>query len=228
MVNQRSGRQCASARAGLAGLLVALVAGFAPSAHAEIVSFESNLGHTPETVLLAEAPLNEADARLLAATIFAEARSEGELGMRAVAHVIVNRIDARFGDNVENVILAPWQFSAWNARDRNRPLVENPELYATDGANFAAWGTAQRVAREVLLGQSNDPTGGALFYHARSVHPRWARYGEGRRVIGAHVFYRDVRDGSQRRAHVIDVSEAFEEGLPIEEVEQDQDSASAR
>lgn len=214
MVEVCNRKRSMSAR--LAALIVPAMLWFAPSAHAEIVSFETNLGSAPETVI-AEAPLNEADARLLAATIWAEARSEGEIGMRAVAHVIVNRIGARFGDNVESVIMAPWQFSAWNARDPNRPLAENPDSYAAEGANLAAWEAAQRIAREVLLGQSADPTGGALFYHARSVYPRWARFGEGRRVIGAHVFYRDVRDGSQRHAHVVDVSEAFDEGLPIEE-----------
>ncbi|MEQ1618732.1 MAG: cell wall hydrolase [Terricaulis sp.] len=228
MVKQRNGKRRLGARGGLAALLVPLLLGLAPSAHAEIVAFETNLDPAPgPSSLAAETPLNEADTRMLAATIWAEARSEGEVGMRAVAHVIVNRIGARFGDNVENVILAPWQFSAWNARDPNRPLVENPDVYATAGGNLVAWETAQRIAREVLLGQSNDPTGGALFYHARSVHPRWARFGDGRRIIGAHAFYRDVRDGSRRRAQVIDVSEAFDEGLPIEEAERDQDSASA-
>ncbi len=225
MVEQRNGKRRGGARGGIAALLVPLALSLAPGAHAEIVAFEANLGPAPNSAsLTTETPLNESDARLLAATIWAEARSEGEIGMRAVAHVIVNRISARFGENVESVILAPWQFSAWNARDRNRPLVENPEAYATEGGNLVAWEAAQRIAREVLLGQSNDPTEGALFYHACSVHPRWARFGEGRRVIGAHVFYHDVRDGSQRRAHVIDVSEAFEEGLPIEE----EDTAAVR
>jgi spore germination cell wall hydrolase CwlJ-like protein len=194
-----------------------MLAAAGPSAGAEIVAIETDLGPAPGSAsLAAETPLNEADARLLAATAWAEARSEGEIGMRAVAHVIINRIGARFGDNVESVILAPWQFSAWNARDPNRPQAENPDAYAIESGDLAAWVSAQRIAREVLLGQSLDPTGGALFYHARSVHPRWARFGEGRRIIGAHIFYRDVRDGSQRRAQVIDVSEAFEEGLPVD------------
>jgi spore germination cell wall hydrolase CwlJ-like protein len=138
------------------------------------------------------APVDEEEVRLLAATAWGEARSEGEDGMRAVAHVMVNRVGARFGDDLKTVILAPKQFSVWNAGDPNRPLVRNPERYARGGTSLETWQTAQEVAREVLSGQSVDPTDGALFYHTRAISPWWSRYGEGRQVIGAHVFYRDV------------------------------------
>src|SRR5262249_39417138 len=83
----------------------------------------------------------------------------GALGMRAVAHVMVNRIGDRFGDDLQTVILAPKQFSAWNIGDPNRPLAQNPERYATGGLDKVTWDTAQEVAREVLSGQSVDPTG---------------------------------------------------------------------
>ena len=137
-------------------------------------------------------PFSEEDVHLLAATAWGEARSEGEEGMRAVAHVMVNRVGARFGDDLKSVILAPKQFSAWNLGDPNRPLVQNPERYARGGEDLITWQTAQQVAREVLSGQSVDPTGGALFYHTRFIHPWWQRFGRDPKVIGAHVFYRDV------------------------------------
>jgi spore germination cell wall hydrolase CwlJ-like protein len=142
--------------------------------------------------LSAPLPVSEEEVHLLAATAWGEARSEGEDGMRAVAHVMVNRVGERFGDNLETVILAPKQFSVWNAGDPNRPLVRNPERYARSGENRETWEVAQQVAREVLSGQSADPTNGALFYHTRAIRPWWSRYGEGRQEIGAHVFYRDV------------------------------------
>lgn len=147
------------------------------------------------------APLVEpdpAEVRLLAATAWAEARSEGEPGMRAVAHVIVNRVGARFGDDLEDVIRSPKQFSAWNLGDPNRPLAQNPERYARGGINRATWEDAQKVAREVLSGQSVDPTDGALFYHTAAIRPWWSRYGHGRQQIGAHVFYSDVPDRRSR------------------------------
>lgn len=134
------------------------------------------------------------EVHLLAATTWAEARSEGETGMRAVAHVIVNRVGRRFGGDLREVVLSPKQFSSWNLHDPNRPLAQHPERYATAGANRETWETAQTVAREVLEGKSKDPTGGALFYHTRTTHPWWSRFGVNAQTIGAHVFYSDVPD----------------------------------
>lgn len=163
------------------------------------------------------AAVDEQEAHYLASTIWAEARSEGEDGMRAVAHVIANRRGERFGYSIESVVLSPFQFSAWNRGDPNRPLAMHPERYATGGVNQETWEAAQRIAREVLAGQSADPTGGALFYHTTAIRPYWARYGQGRQVIGAHVFYADVLDRTQRRApQVTQVAQTFDPPMPID------------
>lgn len=189
-----------------------------PDALAAVVGDELSLASfvpqdstpAPQSVLL-----NEDEVRLLAATVFGEARSEGETGMRAVAHVMVNRIGNRFGEDLATVILAPKQFSVWNRGDPNRRLVLNlvrdPDHYVTDAAQ---WDMAQRIAREVLAGQSIDPTDGALFYHTQAVRPRWAGQGVGRHVIGAHVFYTDVPDRGERRTpRVTNVAQIF--GRPM-------------
>jgi hypothetical protein len=82
----------------------------------------------------------------------------------------------------------------------------------------AEWQTAQRIAREVLSGQSVDPTGGALFYHTRAIRPRWSRQGHGRQVIGAHVFYADVPDGGRRvTPRTINVAQFLNRGVPTSE-----------
>ncbi len=167
------------------------------------VPVEPSMG--PNTRDIPVVALDEAEVRLLAATAWGEARSEGEEGMRAVAHVMVNRVGERFGQDLRTVIRAPWQFSAWNRGDPNRRLVQNPERYATGGIALETWETAQRVAREVLSGQSVDPTNGALFYHTTAIRPSWSRYGEGRQVIGAHVFYADVPN---QRGRVVQVADA--------------------
>ncbi len=159
-----------------------------------IAGFVSEEPVQARTTAVAPIPVDENEVRLLAATAWGEARSEGEDGMRAVAHVMVNRVGQRFGDDLETVIRAPKQFSAWNIGDPNRPLVQNPERYARSGENLTTWETAQKVAREVLSGQSVDPTNGALFYHTRAISPWWSRYGRGAVIIGAHIFYRDVPD----------------------------------
>ena len=205
---------------GAAGVLI-LAAGvnftFYPNALAAVIGehpLVSFIPSEPQFNNAAAAPIaevDEADVRLLAATAWGEARSEGETGMRAVAHVMVNRIGPRFGEDLATVILSPKQFSVWNRGDPNRrlvlSLVDDPERFSIGGPE---WEIALRVAREVLSGQSVDPTGGALFYHTRAVRPRWAGRGEGRQVIGAHIFYADVPDGAQRRTpRVIDVAQVF-------------------
>ncbi len=166
--------------------------------HVEPLAAQASTDVDPTPDLAQIPDPDPAAVHLLAATTWAEARSEGEEGMRAVAHVIVNRIGPRFGEDISTVVLSPKQFSSWNLHDPNRPLAQNPERYATSGENLETWNTAQEVAREVLKGQSQDPTNGALFYHTRAVHPRWARFGIGIKRIGAHIFYADVPDHPRR------------------------------
>lgn len=188
------------------------IGAFAPAA---------NFAQIPDDVLKAPqaAAVDEYEVRLLAATVWGEARSEGEDGMRAVAHVMVNRIGERFGEDLATVILTPRQFSVWNRGDPNRRLVL--ALTRDPGSVVAAgdesWEAAQRIAREVLSGQSVDPTDGALFYHTRAVRPSWARYGQGRQTIGAHIFYADVPDrGVRRTPRVVNVAHIFGQPIPID------------
>lgn len=207
----RTWRECARAFGAAGVLMMAAGMNFAmyPEALADVIGVDAPhgiVGFAPSAPSHAAAPLattvievNEQEVRLLASTVWGEARSEGEEGMRAVAHVMVNRVGLRFGETLETVILTPWQFSVWNRGDPNRRLVQNPERFARGGEALETWEIAQRVAREVLSGQSIDPTNGALFYHTRAVRPTWARHGQGRRVIGQHVFYADVPDAGVRR-----------------------------
>lgn len=205
-------------------LLMATALNFAmyPDALANVVGEQAIIGFVPEdqsssaaTQPIAPIVVDETEVRLLAATVWGEARSEGEDGMRAVAHVMVNRVGPRFGEDLATVILSPKQFSVWNRGDPNRRLVTNFVAYE-DRAGDAQWETAQRIAREVLSGQSVDPTEGALFYHTRAIRPRWSRQGVGRQVIGQHVFYEDVPDaGTRDTPRAIEVAQYFGRGLRI-------------
>ncbi|HYD73822.1 MAG TPA: cell wall hydrolase [Candidatus Binatia bacterium] len=205
-------------------LLMAAALNFAmyPEALANVVGEQAIIGFVPDDQAssaasqpIAPIEVDETEVRLLAATVWGEARSEGEDGMRAVAHVMVNRIGPRFGEDLATVILSPKQFSVWNRGDPNRRLVTNFVADA-DRAGDAQWETAQLIAREVLSGQSVDPTDGALFYHTRSIRPRWSRQGVGRQVIGQHVFYADVPDpGVRDTPRLIDVAQYFGRGLRI-------------
>ncbi len=127
---------------------------------------------------------NEID--LLARTIWAEARSEGERGMQAVANVIKNRADkgGYFGRSIVDVATKDFQFSAWNIGDPNRSKLlavtdENPEFRK-----------ALDIAKGVLKGTLSDITEGADHYHTYNINPSWAASLTKIKQIGDHIFYR--------------------------------------
>jgi N-acetylmuramoyl-L-alanine amidase len=144
------------------------------------------------------------DLRYLALTIWGEARSHGEDGMRAVGHVIVNRLSLskssnraarRYGSGtVENVVRHRRQFSCWNTNDPNKRRMRNIDQLVVNRPDYHAWQDAQRIAREILTNQSVDPTGGAVMYHATYVSPAWSRADSMVQVANVenHVFYKDA------------------------------------
>lgn len=231
-------KHCMHAASLASVLVVAAAMNFAlyPDALAAVVSGERQIvGFVPEepssSAVSSMTPVvvDEEEVRLLAATAWGEARSEGEGGMRAVAHVMVNRIGDRFGEDLATVILSPKQFSVWNRGDPNRRTVINLARDPSSVATDPEWAVADRVAREVLSGQSIDPTDGALFYHTRAVRPRWARVGVGRQVIGQHIFYADVPDpGVRDTPRLIDVAQYLGQALTGGEPRTQRASAEAR
>jgi spore germination cell wall hydrolase CwlJ-like protein len=123
----------------------------------------------------------------LAKNIYFEARLEPEDGRRAVAHVVLNRAaDPRWPDSPCAVIAQGvpeagplCQFSWYCDGKSNRPRR---------GEN---WRDAKRLAHRVYWGRSQDPTGGALWYHADYVAPEWRQSLRRGRQIGRHIFYHD-------------------------------------
>jgi spore germination cell wall hydrolase CwlJ-like protein len=125
------------------------------------------------------------EVRCLALNIYFEARSEPELGQRAVAHVVMNRVaHPGYPDTVCEVIqqggeerLHRCQFSWWCDGQSDRPV------------NRKAWEQALRLAHEVFFGISEDSTDGALWYHATYVKPYWSEILLRGDKIGRHIFY---------------------------------------
>ena len=121
----------------------------------------------------------------LALNIYHEARGESERGKRAVGHVVMNRVtDHRFPRSVCQVVRQGGerrryrcQFSWWCDGRPDRPR------------NQSAWDASIEIAREVIVGQSADPTGGALWYHADYVSPYWRKAFKRGPKIGTHIFY---------------------------------------
>lgn len=138
------------------------------------------------------------EADILARTMYGEARGEGVRGLEAVAHVVLNRVDARswWGRDVVAVCLKPWQFSCWNAADPNRRKLL--ALSAADPVYARAFDTAARLLelqdRDHDTRVRNDPTGGATHYYGPALvkRPAWAAGRVPCARIGGHDFFRDV------------------------------------
>jgi len=134
------------------------------------------------------------NAYIVAATLWGEARGEGERGMQAVLNVIMNRTKQDFS-KTKDIVLKPKQFSMWNG-------VSNPEEASIQLAKkMCDDKTYQTIIRLVDLaskGKLPDITGGATFYfNPKKVNPSWAKKLSYTITIGNHKFYK-ISDKSQQ------------------------------
>lgn len=123
----------------------------------------------------------------LALNIYFEARGEPLAGKLAVGHVVLNRVASpRFPKQICSVIKQGGdkrrhhcQFSWWCDGLSDKP------------ANKRAWQEAIFVAKMIKSGITQDPTRGALWYHATYVSPDWSRdfAATAQLKIGRHIFY---------------------------------------
>lgn len=108
---------------------------------------------------------------VMARTLDGEAEVGGALAMRAVACVIMNRVNNPrwWGTTVESVVKAPYQFSCW------LPGVDCSRIEAL-GLNDPWYVVAVGISQEAIAGQLIDITNGADSYYAKSmkVPPPWA------------------------------------------------------
>jgi len=123
----------------------------------------------------------------LALNIYHEARGESDSGKIAVAHVVMNRVKShRFPNSICKVVMQGGekrrfrcQFS-WHCDGRSDVPGDR-----------RAWRKSKHLAEKVYTGQIQDPTEGALWYHADYARPYWrVAFNQGPK-IGHHIFYND-------------------------------------
>lgn len=124
----------------------------------------------------------------MARTMWGEARGEGATGMRAVGHVIMNRVKAGswYGLTPKEVVLKKSQFSCWNENDPNRAKLLT---VTTADSNYAL---ALSLAKAIYAGTMPDITNGATNYLALgslSTVPSWVSKMTQVAEIGNHTFY---------------------------------------
>ena len=121
------------------------------------------------------------EVKVVAITILAEARGEGEAGMYAVGACIAQRAFERKRTPTE-VCLKKWQFSCWNGKS----VKDLEHLLKTPQAKYAI-----TVAKNVK-NLSRQFIGYANHYHATWMKkkPYWAKGQKPVKVIGQHAFYK--------------------------------------
>lgn len=115
------------------------------------------------------------DLRNAALCAWKEARGEGQMGMRAVLHVLKNRVgEIGFPHTLHDVIFQKNAFTSMS-------VSSDPEfnLEPAEGVD-PQFTFCTLAAPAVLDGQDPDPTGGAHYYE----NPRTATSGWFGRVIG--------------------------------------------
>ena len=119
--------------------------------------------------------------KVVAITILAEARGEGNKGMYAVAAVIAQRAFER-KRTPEQVCLKPYQFSCWNGKQ----LKDLEHLLKTPQAKYAL------LLAKTIKHLSREYVGYANHYHATWMKkkPYWAKDKKPVKVIGNHAFYK--------------------------------------
>jgi spore germination cell wall hydrolase CwlJ-like protein len=160
----------------------------------------------------------------LAAAIYHEARSEPEVGQRAVAQVVLNRVrHPAYPKTVCDVVLqgalrvtgCQFTFTC------DGSLARRPEP--------GAWNRAMNIAEDALAGRNSAPVADATHYHTTAIRPYWASSLTKVAVLGSHIFYAGGPNGRQRMSAPILNASAVTADVPRVSVVRvtDEDSGSA-
>lgn len=128
----------------------------------------------------------EEQKNIITRTIWAEAKGEGERGMRAVASVIYNRGRGQVSNYVP-VAIRRWQFSCWNGTTPE--FWDNFQIRIRSGT---AWDIATKITEEMFDGTFTPITDANHYYNPSLASPSWSRTSSGEprpfTMIGNHKF----------------------------------------
>jgi N-acetylmuramoyl-L-alanine amidase len=143
------------------------------------------------SLLLIKFHVQQADNRqltCLALNVYYEARGEPDAGQLAVAKVTLNRVASpRYPNTICEVV---YQKKWDRIRRRYVSAFSWTEFDVKPSVKNREWQQALRIAEAVVSQDHLPELDGALFYHAKSIRPSWARQKKPIAHIGRHVFYR--------------------------------------
>ena len=122
-------------------------------------------------------------------SLYFEARSEGKEGMLAVMSVIHNRVKSKeFPKSYCKVVHQALQFSY---RNGTQPGV-HIEIKPIEPSDKQAYMLASSIAQQAALGlfKPVPELSDVLWYHTKSVKPRWSRNMQKVKTISRHVFFK--------------------------------------
>jgi hypothetical protein len=140
------------------------------------------------------------DDEIVALTLYGEARGEGQMGLEAVASVIVNRVKAkRFGPTARAVCLAPWQFSCWKESAGQADylaLIHEGQKLASGLLDSTIEGCLH-IALEVVDGTLPDSVQGSTHYVTEALYklkpPAWAKGQQPTLKVGRQLFFAGIK-----------------------------------
>lgn len=145
-------------------------------------------------ILVAEAKAAKREVQCLAEAVYYEARSERIPGQKAVAEVVLNRVDNKhFPDSVCGVV--------YQGAERTTGCQFS---FTCDGSTASmpkgkSWTRSVAIAEHMMIGASADQTWRATHYHTTNVEPAWSHTLRKTRQFDTHVFYRFMPRSSRIR-----------------------------
>lgn len=129
----------------------------------------------------------------LAKNIYFEARGEKELGKRAVAHVTINRMKSkRFPNSICKVVYQANRDANGNVKKHQCQFSWYCDGYSDKVRNKALWDEIVSLSTSIVkeYEKQEDPTQGAVMYHATHMTPYWAKSFTKTVKIDKHQFYK--------------------------------------
>ena len=149
---------------------------------ASIACFDSLLANTRHV------KMSEHDIMILTKTVYGEARGEGEVGIKAVVHLVLNRVRSdnplfKHDETISKACLRKEQFECWDFKKEMASIdVKSDEFLKLKSLVIDAH-------KEYTKGK--DLTKDALFYVKRGKHlPKWAWGMRKTTVINHHVYFK--------------------------------------
>ena len=128
------------------------------------------------------------EKQIVAACLVLEAADQGEMGMRGVASVILNRADGNHS-KVMRVVKKPYAFSALNTATTGRTGSKGFASHVQKASRDRLWRSALQIVDELYTHNWRDVTQGADHYVRTDIRPSWVKSMAKTTTIGSHAFY---------------------------------------